>query len=257
MTDAPTRLDRHFALPGVRRIGVGRPLRWLRAGAGDLFANPIASLAYGLLFAIAGDVILIFAWRDPYLFTVAVSGFFLVAPLLAGGLYEISRRRAAGQSSTFTESLGGWRRNGQSMALYGLLLMLAALVWERCSTVLFALFVPTLPPDVAAFVGEVLLNPAYRGVTLVWLSGGGLLALLVFSLSAVSIPMLVDRAVDPITAMMTSLRAFLRNPGALLLWAALVVALTIAGFATLLFGLVVFIPLLGHASWHAYRDLVE
>ncbi len=255
MTDSSTGRDRPW--PAVRRIALDRPLAWLKAGSQDLLGNPIASLAYGLLFAIAGDVILIFSWRNAYLFTAALSGFFLVAPLLAGGLYEISRRRAAGLRSTFVDSLAGWRRNGESMAMFGLLLTLAAIVWERTSAVLFALFVPTLTPDVAVFVSEVLLNPAYRGLTLVWILSGGILALLVFAVSAVSIPMLVDREVDFVTAMITSLRAVARNPAPLLLWAALVAVLTLAGFATLLFGLVILMPLLGHASWHAYRDLVE
>ena len=247
--------DQHW--PQVRRVGPDRPLRWLKSGVQDRCANPIASLAYGLLFAIAGDVILIFSWRNAYLFTAALSGFFLVAPLLAGGLYEISRRRAAGQHSTFFDSLAGWRRNGQSMALFGLLLALAAIVWERTSAVIFAAFVPTLTPDIAAFVTGVLLNPEHFGLTLAWILSGGVLALLVFAVSAVSIPLLVDRPVDVVTAMITSLRAVVNSPGALLLWAALVAILTLAGFVTLLFGLVVFMPLLGHASWHAYRDLVE
>jgi len=257
MEDSSTRLDRHFSLPAVRRVALGRPLAWLKSGGRDMRANPIASLAYGLLFAIAGDVILIFAWRNPYLFTAALSGFFLIAPLLAGGLYEISRRQAAGRPSTFFDSLAGWSRNGQSMALFGLLLTLAAIVWERTSAVLFALFVPELTPDLAVFFSTVLLNPEHRSLTLAWLFVGGLLALLVFAISAVSIPMLVDREVDVVTAMMTSLRAVTRSPAPLLLWAALVVMLTLIGFVTLLFGLVFLMPLLGHASWHAYRDLVE
>ncbi|WP_301100295.1 DUF2189 domain-containing protein [Propionivibrio sp.] len=257
MKDSLTQLDQHFALPEVRRVGLNRPLAWLKSSMQDMLANPIASLAYGLLFAIAGDVILIFAWRNPYLFTVAVSGFFLIAPLLAGGLYEISRRQADGQHSTFFDSLAGWSRNGQSMAMYGLLLALVAIVWERTSAVFFALFVPGLTPDLAAFVTNVLLNADYRGLTLAWFLVGGMLAILVFAISVVSIPMLIDRDVDFVTAMMTSLRSVAQNPASMLLWAALVVLLTLAGFATLLFGLIVLMPLLGHASWHAYRDLVE
>ena len=257
MKDLPTPLDQHFALPGVRRIGLDRPQAWLRSGWQDMRANPIASLAYGLLFAIAGDVILLFAWRTPYLFTASVSGFFLIAPLLAGGLYEISRRQATGQHTTFFESLACWSRNGQSMAMFGMLLAFAAIIWERTSAVFFALLIPGLAPDLWAFVPNVLFNPEYYGLTLSWLLVGSMLALLVFSVSAVSIPMLIDREVDFVTGMMTSMRAVIHNPGAMLLWAGLVVALTLAGFATLLFGLVVLMPLVGHASWHAYRDLVE
>jgi uncharacterized membrane protein len=257
MNDASARLDQHFTQPAVRRIGFDRPLSWLKSGVRDMRANPIASLAYGLLFAIAGDFILIFAWRTPYLFTAAVSGFFLIAPLLAGGLYEISRRQAEGEHSTFFDSLACWGRNGQSMALFGLLLAFCAFIWERTSSLFFALIVPGLAPDLWAFVPNVLMNPDYRGLTLTWLLVGAILALLVFSASAVSIPMLIDRRVPAVTAMTTSLRAVVKNPGPLLLWAALVVALTLTGFATLLFGLIFLMPLLGHASWHAYRDLVE
>ena len=257
MEDSPATLDRHFALPEVRRIGLDRPLSWLISGWQDIRANPIASLAYGLLFAIAGDLILIFAWRTPYLFTDSVSGFFLVAPLLAGGIYEISKRRADGLHTTFIDSLACWRRNGQSMAMFGMLLAFAAIIWERTSAVFFALLIPGLSPDLWAFVPNVLLNFDYLGLTLTWLVVGCGLALLVFSVSAVSLPMLIDRDVDFVTAMMTSLRAVAHNPGTMLLWAGLVVTLTLLGFATLLFGLIVLMPLLGHASWHAYRDLVE
>jgi len=252
-----TPLDHHFTLPVVRRIGLDRPLVWLHAGWQDLRANPIASLAYGLLFAIAGDFILIFAWRSPHLFTAAISGFFLIAPLLAGGLYEISRRQALGQHSTFVDSLAGWRRNGQSMALFGLLLALVAIAWERISAILFALLAPELTPDFSTFLSGILGNAEYLNLTTAWFVVGGSLALFVFAISAVSVPMLLDRQVDFVTAMMTSLRAVLLNLDSMLLWAVLIATLTLLGFATLLFGLVILMPLLGHATWHAYRDLVE
>lgn len=257
MNQALTPLDRHFALPGVRRIAQDRPLAWLKAGWRDLLANPIASLAYGLLFAMAGDFILIFAWRSPHLFTAAISGFFLLAPLLAGGLYEISRRQAAGQPSSFVDSLAGWRRNGQSMAMFGLLLALVGIAWERLSAVLFALLAPDLAPDLSTFVSSILGAQEYRSLTIVWFIAGGSLALFVFAISAVSVPMLIDRDTDFVTAMMTSLRAVSLNLETMVLWAGLIVVLTLLGFATLLFGLIVLIPLLGHASWHAYRDLVK
>jgi len=252
-----TPLDRHFNLPEIRRVGLDRPFAWLKAGWGDLLANPIASLAYGLLFAIAGDVILLFAWRRPHLFTAAISGFFLIAPLLAAGLYEISRRQETGWPSTFIDSLGGWRRNGQSIAMFGLLLALVGIAWERFSAVLFALLAPDLSPDLSAFVTSILASDDYRNLVIAWFIAGGSLALLVFAISAVSVPMLLDRDCDFVTAMMTSLRAVSVNLEAMVLWAGLIVILTLLGFATLLFGLVILMPLIGHASWHAYRDLVK
>lgn len=257
MRPTRTQLDRHFNLPEIARIGTERPFTWLQAGWRDLRANPIASLAYGLLFAIAGDFILLFAWQRPQLFTAAISGFFLVAPLLAAGLYEISRRQAAGRTSTFIDSLAGWRRNGQSLALFGLLLALVGIAWERLSAILFALLAEDLAPDLSTFAASILGSEDYRVLMIVWFIAGGSLALLVFAISAISVPMLVDRDCDFLTAVMTSLRAVSTNLDAMVLWAALIVSLTLIGFATLLFGLVILMPLIGHASWHAYRDLVK
>ena len=257
MRGSPAPLDQHFALPRVRHIDCGRPLNWLRSGWRDLYANPVASLAHGLLFAMAGDLILIFAWRTPYLFSAAVSGFFLVAPLLSGGLYEISKRQDNGLRTTFIASLACWKRNGQSMAMFGMLLAFISIIWERTSAVFFALMIPGLSPDLWAFVPNVLLNSAHFELTLGWLLVGGGLALLVFAAAAISIPMLIDREVDFVSAMMTSFRAVSRNPLPMLFWAALIVLITLLGFATLLFGLIVLMPIIGHASWHAYRDLVE
>lgn len=257
MSDAPAPRDGQLNLPAVRRVVLGRPLAWLGAGWQDMRANPIASIAYGLLFAIAGDLILLFSWRNPHLFSAAVSGFFLIAPLLAAGLYEISRRQSLGEHSTFIDSLAGWRRNWQSMAMLGLFLALVATAWERTTAIMFALYVPGKLPDLWVFATQIVFNTEYIGVTLSWLLVGGSVALLVFAVSAVSAPLLIKRDVYFISAILTSLRAVARNVDVMMLWAVLVVALTLTGFATLLFGLVILMPLIGHASWHACRELVE
>jgi len=257
MTPDQSPLDQNFSLPKIRHIAKDRPFVWLRAGWNDLVANPIASLAYGLLFAIAGDIILIFVWRNAHLFSAAISGFFLISPLLCAGLYEISRRRGVGQSSTHLDSLAGWSRNGESIAMFGLFLAFIGFVWERLSAVLFTLLAPDLAPDLSAFVSSILGSREYRLLVIVWFVAGGCLALFVFAISAISIPMLLDRDTDFVTAMMTSVRAVLLNLEAMVLWGGLIVLMTLLGFATLLFGLIVLMPLIGHATWHAYRDLVE
>lgn len=257
MNPGQSPLDQHFSLPQIRRVGLDRPMAWLRSGWRDLAANPIASLAYGLLFAIAGDVILIFVWHNAHLFSATISGFFLISPLLCAGLYEISRRREAGLSSTHLDSLAGWSRNGESIAMFGLFLAFIGFVWERLSAVLFALLAPDLAPDLAAFISSILGSRDYRLLVIIWFVAGGCLALFVFAISAVSIPMLLDRDTDFVTAMMTSVRAVLLNLETMVLWGGLIVLMTLLGFATLLFGLIVLMPLIGHATWHAYRDLVE
>lgn len=244
-------------LPGIRHITADRPLAWLKAGWADLRANPLPSLAYGLLFALGGDLIILAALDRPHLLTVAVSGFFLVAPLLAAGLYELSRSRARGERLMFIDSLRCFRRNGQSLAFFGLILALAMLFWERVSAVTFALVAIDTPAMASAYLSDIIFSGEHLAFTLTWMAAGGLLALLIFALSVVSVPMMLDHDTDVATAMLTSLRTFGENAGPLLLWGALIVTLTLLGFATLLFGLVVLMPILGHASWHAYRELVE
>ncbi len=244
-----------FDLPTVRTVAASRPLAWLRAGWDDLRANPLPSLAYGLLFALGGDLIILSVLDHPHLLTVSVSGFFLLAPLLAAGLYELSRARRHGERLMFLDSLRCFRRNGQSLALFGLLLALMTLIWERFSAIAFAL----IGGDAAgsALLNRIVFDGQHLNFTIAWFAIGAVLALVVFALAVVAVPMMLDRDVDVVTAMLASLRAVAHNPGPLLLWAAIIVALTLLGFATLLFGLVPLMPLLGHASWHAYRDLVE
>ncbi len=244
-------------LPGTRSISWQQPFAWLSAGLEDLKANPGPSLAYGLLFAIGGDLIMLAALRHPYLLTVAVSGFFLVAPLLAAGLYELSRQTARRQKILFLDSLRCYRRNGQSLALFGLVIGLAAIFWERFSAIAFALLGDSSGAEAGVFLSRILLSGEHGTFVVAWFILGGLLALFIFALSFVSVPLMLDRDSDFVTAMATSLQAFLNNAGPLLLWAAMIVFLCLLGFATLLFGLVVIMPILGHASWHAYRDLVE
>jgi uncharacterized membrane protein len=253
---ATSPLDEHFALPTIRRVAPDRPFAWLAAGWNDLRRDPLPSLAYGCLFAIAGDLILLLSLPHPHLFMLAVSGFFLVAPLLAAGLYEISRRHQRGEEVSFARSQSFWGRNGQALALFGVLLSIVGLAWERLSAVLFALFVGPEAESLGALLTMIVEDGAYRGFAVSWLLVGAALAALVFVLSALSVPMMLDRPVDMATAAMTSVRGVLQNLPAMLLWAALIVLITLAGFATFLFGLIVLMPILGHASWHAYRDII-
>jgi uncharacterized membrane protein len=246
-----------MSLPHIRRIAADRPFYWLRAGWQDLKANPLPSLAYGLLFALCGDLIILALLQSPHLLTVSISGFFLVAPLLAAGLYELSRRLEAGEKILFIDSLKCFGRNGQSLAFFGLILALITLLWERFSAIAFTLVDATSAPVASAYLNEIVFDGEHLAFTATWFALGAILALFVYALTVVSIPLILDREADVATAIMTSLRAFTHNAAPLLLWAAMLVALTLLGFATLLFGLVLIMPILGHASWHAYRELVE
>ncbi len=258
MNKSPRALEQHFLLPYIRQAETSRPFAWLRMGWNDLRENLTASLTYGAAFAILGHLILTYAMSTPYLFTAAISGFLLIGPIAAAGVYEISRRHSKGERGiSFADSLKGLARRSDDLFYFGAFLAVTLIGWERISAILFALFYRDTSPNLAHFFRDVFLSGQYTDFVVAYLAVGAVLAAVVFTLSAIAIPMLMDRDIDPITAAMTSLKAASVNPGAMIVWAALVVLLTMLGFATLMLGMIILLPLLGHASWHAYRDMVE
>jgi uncharacterized membrane protein len=249
-------LDHHFDLPPVARLEPTRPIKWLIQGWKDLWWNPVPSLVYGLALSIWGWTLITLAAPYPHLVTAAVSGFFLVAPIVVAGLYGMSRGREQGKRVGFEESFAFVRRNHHGLDLYVVLMVAVVIAWERISAILFALFYDQQAPDIQNFVLSAFLSGDCPGLGITGIFAGFVLAV-VFVVSAVSVPMMVDRPVDTITAIMTSVRAVSVNMPAMALWAALIVALTAIGFGTFLFGFVIIMPVLAHATWHAYRDMVR
>lgn len=243
--------------PGIRVVGFGAPLSWLARGWRDLWRQPSASLFYGLAIAVTGAAILGITASLPYLFAAAITGFLLVAPMLAAGLYELSRRYQAGEPASLVDSMVAWKRNPSALVGFALMSILAGTAWQVASVVIVALFYKGAPLAPLAMIIEILVNPQHYLLFFVYVCAGGLLASLVFALSVVSMPMLVDRRCDLLTALVTSVNAVSENPLPLAFWAFLLMGLTGLGFATALLGLVVILPWLGHASFHAYRDLVD
>lgn len=243
-------------LPQVRQVDTARPLVWLRQGWHDLTRARGASLGYGALVAGFGVALLLVAWQATYLVPALVGGFLLVAPGAAMVLYALSEQIERGEPVNTAAAYCAWRRNTGSIALFGLFLALVLIFWERIAAILFALTYGGDVPDLSRLMADVLFSGRYLGLVAAFMAAGALIAAAVFALSVVSAPMLYHRPVDVVTAMLTSLRCCARNPGAMLLWAALIAGITALGFATLMIGLVVVFPWLGHASWHAYRDLV-
>lgn len=244
-------------LPGVRRIGLAAPLGWLGKGWKDLWHQPAASLFYGVAIAVTGAVILGVTASLAYLFAAAVTGFLLVAPMLAAGLYELSRRYLAGEPATLTDSMLAWKRNPSALVSFGLLSILAGTAWQVVSVVIVALFYKGTALQPMAMMIEVLVNPQHYLMFFIYMGAGGLMAAVVFALSVVSMPMLVDRRCELLCALTTSVNAVAENPLPLALWALIIMVLTGLGFATALVGLVLVMPWLGHASFHAYKELVE
>ena len=178
-----------------------------------------------------------------------------MGPYLATGLYDISRRHEAGAAVRLVPTMTAWRANVGGFSVFSIVLTVLMLLWSRAALIVFALYFSSGLPTVQDLVGQVL-SVKHWDFVVTYFAVGAIFAQIAFSISVVSIPMMLDRDTDAIVAAITSVRTMLANPGPLLLWALLIVLLIGAGFATDFLGLIVTVPIVGHATWHAYRDLV-
>lgn len=243
---------------GVKPVPVLRPLGWLARGWRDIWRCPLASLLHGLALALGGVLIVWLFHQRFWLLAGAFSGFLLVAPILATGLYAISREIERGVSPSMLTVLKAWRPHDGRLMGFGLLLALAGTGWVLCSAALITGFAPVPIDKPIDFIRHVVLSEQSM-LFEAWLALGALLAAPVFASSVIAIPMLLDRREQSLSilgAVLISWRVVMEHPAAMALWAALLMAMT--GLAMLTgIGLIVVVPWLGHASWHAYRDLVN
>jgi uncharacterized membrane protein len=246
--------------PRITRVSVDRPWVWLAAGWRDFIAVPGTSLAYGLVPVIAGWLaVLLMLWLDlPYLVLPLSAGFFFVGPFMAVGLYEVSRRLETKQVVGGASTLLAWRRNPDQIALMGLLLLLFHLAWMRMAQLLFAIFEWRNVPSWDRFLDLIWASSRSLPFLAVGVGLGAVLAAVAFAVGAFSMPYLLDRrASNMFEAVATSVAAVRLNPGPMLLWAVLIVFLVVLGMVPGLIGLVVTLPLVAYATWHAYRDIVR
>ena len=241
--------------PAIKPVATGAALRWITQATGDLRAAPGASLFYGAAFALMGWLVYL-VFQHAYEYTSALTaGFLLLGPFLCTGLYDISRRVERDGTAALGPTLTAWRANLGAFSLFALILTVIMLIWARAALVTFALFFSGGMPSLTGFLARIV-SIEHWDFVLTWLAVGAMFAVLVFAVSVVSVPMMLDRGTDAVVAALTSIRALLANPVPLLVWAALIVLLIGAGFATLFIGLIVTAPIVGHATWHAYRELV-
>ncbi|MCC7548857.1 MAG: DUF2189 domain-containing protein [Burkholderiales bacterium] len=246
-----------FHFPQVRTLSMDAPWRWLRRGVDDLRAAPGASLFYGGVLAVMGFVLGHFAGQAAYELAF-VTGFLLVGPFLAMGLYDISRRRENGERVALGATLMAGRSNAPAIGFYAVILALLMGVWIRVSLVVVALFFEGGMPSTRTLLRDIVASENGVVFLMVYLAAGFGFALLVYATSVVSLPMLLDRSsMDTLTAMITSFNALRLNFAPMMLWAVIIVVLMALGFATFYLGLIVALPVIGHATWHAYRETVE
>lgn len=247
------------AKPEIRMVELDRPWLWLAAGWRDFTRAPAVSLAYGFMFSVAGYIVIygLYAVDMFYLILPMAAGFTLIGPVAAVGLYDVSRRLETGQPVTFGGALRAFLSRAGTVSTMGLVLMLFLLAWIRVAMLIFALFFGDKAIPNTNFIEAVFFAPESLPFVVTGTLVGALLSTAVFTISAISLPMLLDRNVGVPHAVAASIRTVNKNPQAMALWAALIAGFTAFGLATLFVGLAVCLPLVGHASWHAYRDLVD
>ena len=240
------------AAPALKPLSLADPFRWLRLGWRDFCAAPAPGLFYGLAFTAMGWALLkVFEAAPAYLLALA-AGFLLVGPALCLGLYRISQRLEAGEPADFGDSLLAFRQRVGPLAMFALILLVLEMVWARVAMLVFALSFDNGLPD---FRGSLLalLDPQNLGFIVAYLGVGALFAGLIYAFSVITMPMLLDRPVDVITASLTSLRLVLTQPGVMLLWGLLISLIVVLALLPAFTGLIIVAPVIGHASWHAYR----
>ncbi len=243
----------------IRQIDLDRPWAWLARGWQDFRAVPSVGLAYGILAVISSYLLTIgFIMLDMiYLVLPAAAGFLLLGPVLAVGLYEVSRRREQGLSVSLPEAVMAFRRNPVQIALVGVALLLLWFFWVRTAALLFFLYFGLEPPSIENLIVDTFLSTRGLPFLVIGTIIGALFAFVAFAISAISIPLLLDQEdASVMEAIAASVRAVQTNFVPLLLWGVLIVVFIAFGLVTLYLGLAITLPLVGHASWHAYRDLV-
>ncbi len=239
-----------------RHLSPTAALGWLAAGWRDTWRRPIPSLGYGLLVAVISMAIVagLFVLGWDFVLLPALAGFMVTGPVLAIGLYEKSRRLAAGEPVSLTSMIFVRPRSGGQVLFSGALLLLLMLLWMRAAVIIYALFLGVQPFSGLTQVMPMLLGtPTGWAILIVGSAVGGLFAAFAFGISLFAIPMLLDLRTDALTAMGSSLALVWYNRAAVVLWGAIVSAFFVLAVATGLLGLIVIFPVLGHATWHAWN----
>lgn len=233
-------------------------LGWLRGGWEDLKTNPVPSLVYGLLVFLVSLLVVwaLFRFRLDYILFPALSGFMVIGPLVATGLYEKSRRLERGEPTTLSQMLFAHAESGYQGFFLGVIMVTLLLLWMRAAVLLYALYFGLTPfPGFDHIAGMLFTTPTGWSLIIVGSLVGGLFAAFAFSVSVFAVPMLLEEHTDALTAMGISLALVWNNLAVMLAWGAIVALLFAVAVLTGFAGLIIIFPLLGHATWHAYRAI--
>jgi uncharacterized membrane protein len=243
----------------IRKIELADVLDSISHGVKDFVRAPQYGVFFGAVYAIGGLIIVwaAFALEYPYLVYPFVMGFALFAPFGAAGTYEISRRLESGEPLSWPAILGSvWSRTGKELGWLALVSLFTLIIWLDLAVFVFLMFYGADVPSVPQLFANIFTTAYGAAFLLVGNGLGAIIALFVFSITAVAPPLVVDREVDFVTAMTTSARTVLANPRPMLAWAIVIGAGLAISFATLFVALLVIFPVLGHATWHLYRRVI-
>ncbi len=247
-------------MPQVNRISVNDVIDALAAGLSDFRSAPIYGLVIGALFAAGGLFVVLSAaaLNLSYLSYPAAAGFILIGPFAAVGLYEVSRRLEAGQTLSWSEILGTiWAQKSRELSWMAFVVLFIQIMWMYQVRLLLALFLGFRSfASFEEFLKEVITTPEGLMFLAVGHVVGAILSLILFSLTVVSFPLLMEEDRDFITAMITSVRAVTLSPIPMIGWALVVTMVLIVSMMPAFLGLIVTLPILGHTTWHLYRKCV-
>jgi len=244
----------------VRRVNSDEPFEWLRAGWRDLLAAPAVSLGYGVLFAAVGLAFTLALWRTPFFYMLVplMSGFMLLGPVLTTGFHAISRDLERGARPSYASTWSAVSANVGPIFYAALAFMLLFLAWLRLSQLAFALTFPAVaPPDPRGMLNATFFTTGGLGFLALFCVLGVVSAAIAFACGAFALPMLIDKRVGAAEAIATSFTAVAMNMPTMAVWAVILVALVAVGMGLVFVGLVVALPIAGHAAWHAYRATIR
>lgn len=233
----------------VNIVPLNAPLKWIQLGMKDMQTAPAVSLTYGFALTVLSLVLAyaFYSFGTLGLYLGMATGFLLIGPVLAIGLYSFSCQIEQGRRPVMGYCMKEGKGHIKDMMIFSFILLVVFLLWARAATAIHIFF-----PQKAEY--ELVDLALFLGIGTVV---GAVFSTIVFTTSAFSLPMIMDRKTDAITAVVTSINAVLQNKKTMLLWAIMIVSFVALGFLSFFIGFIVFLPLIGHATWHAYRDVVD
>lgn len=240
----------------LQKVRRDAPWKWLKLGFEDLRRAPLVSISYGLIFVLGGLAIsgTLWAFGSEEAIPVALSGFALIGPALAIGIYQVSRAFERGEKPRFRVVISRYPSRISQISFLSVILVLLLLMWFHIAQILLIVMAPSGPHNPGEFIEFMLTAP--QGVTFLVIGTitGAILAAFAFTISVLSFPMLIDQDVDAVTALVASFRSVLAQPFVMITWAWLIAFMVIAGSAVFIIGLAFTFPWIAHASWYAYKD---